>query len=303
MRRGKDSTPTTTAPAASPEAAVNTAPTATAWAPDRTRAEAQWHGTPGRRPWDYACEVAIPVLDTPDTLPLVIELLRRQTARPFIVLIDTGSTPASHARIEALRAPDVEVHSLRLHAVRHPSDFVAIAMDLAMSLCRTEHLFCTHADCFLTSRTVLAELIARCTAKNPAVGYQLTERAHSDWSRMVSHTCTMLHMPVMDRIGAGWSLRRLCTLRDVPHHPNILGANWPDTEILLNYLLWDHGYQADLIGTERNHARNTDARIDHVRSVTAGRLYSPAYAAQAEQWLAGAMNDARTRLHTWGAAA
>lgn len=275
-------------------------PAATAWAPSRDGAGgAPWEGRQPTKPWEYGVEVAIPCLDTPDTLPLVIDLLRCQSLRPYIVLIDTGSTPENLAQIEALRAPDVEVHSLRFGGVRHPSDFVAVAMDFAMSACRSNLLFTTHADCFLTSRTVLEELADQCSAETPAVGYQLTERAHEDWVRMVSHTCTMLHMPTMDRIGAGWSLRRLCNLREVQHIPNILGANWPDTEILLNYILWDHGIQAKLIGTEQNHARNTDARIDHVRSVTAGRLYAPDYERRSRDWLGSAISDAATRIAQW----
>lgn len=256
------------------------------------------HGS-GVKPWDFACEVAIPVLDTPDTLPPVIELLRLQTARPYIVLIDTGSTEQNFAAVSRLRAEDVEIHSLRFGAVRHPSDFPAIAMDLAFAACRTEHLFCTHADVFLRSRTVIEELLGKCSKDNPAVGYRITPRAHGDWINMVSHTCTMLHMPTMDRIGAGWSLRRLCNNREVEHRMSVLGDNWPDTELLLNYVLWENGIQAELIGDEANHARTLDQRIDHCRSLTAGRLYSPDYAAKCHEWLADAMSAARERIRLW----
>jgi glycosyltransferase involved in cell wall biosynthesis len=185
------------------------------WSPDRSKKSNQWHGSIEMKPWQYSCEVVIPVLDTPDILPICIELLRLQHNRPYIVVVDTGSSPENFKKINALAAEDVEVHSIKLNATRHPSDYVAIAMDLAMSLCRTDYMFCTHADCFLTSRNVITELLSRCNKNNPAVGYQLTERAHEDWKEMVSHTCTMLHIPTMDRIGAGWSLRS----RAYPKYP------------------------------------------------------------------------------------
>jgi hypothetical protein len=116
---------------------------------------------------------------------------------------------------------------------------------------------------------------------------------------MVSHTATMLHMPTMDKIGAGWSLRRLCNNREVKHIPNILGNNWPDTEILINYILWEAGYQASLIGKEANHERTLDKNIDHCRSITAGRLYSPEYAAKAQLWLDNAIAEAKERIESW----
>jgi hypothetical protein len=269
------------------------------WSPDRSLASDKWLGSIKKKPWDYKCEVVIPVLDTPDLIPICVDLLRLQYDRPYIVIVDTGSTPENFNLISQLASEDVEVHSIRLNSVRHPSDYVAIAMDLGMSLCRTDYMFCTHADCFLTSRSVITELLEKCNKNNPAVGYRLTERAHSDWAKMVSHTCTMLHIPTMDKIGAGWSLRRLCNKRKVNHVPNILGANWPDTEILLNYILWEHGIQAELIGTEENHARNKDHRIDHVRSVTAGRLYSKHYTDLSSGWLKSAVEEAQNRIKEW----
>lgn len=231
----------------------------------------------------------------------MIGLLRRQTLRPYIVVIDTGSSPEAFAKIERLRADDVEIHSLRFGGMRHPSDFPAVAMDLAFSMCRTEFMFTTHADVFLRSRAVVEELSRQCGAACPAVGYQMSPRSHPDWQHMVSHTCSMFHMPTMDRIGAGWSLRRLCNMHGLPHRKECFGANWPDTELLVNYTLWRNGFRAKLIGEEGNHRRVVDERIDHCRTLTAGRLYSPAYASQCEQWLAEAMKEARERLSQWWA--
>ena len=272
------------------------------WAPargDDPHNGKKWEGSYKIKPWNYACEAVIPVLDTPDTLPYVIELLRLQTARPHIMIIDTGSSDENFELIKKFQAPDVEVHSFRFNVVRHPSDFPAIAMDFAMSACRSDYLFCTHADVFLKDRRLIEKMRAKVDRECPAMGYQMTPRDHADWERMVSHTATMLHMPTMDRIGAGWSLRRLCNNRDVKHIPNILGNNWPDTEILINYILWDHGLQAALIGTEKNHERTNDEMIDHCRTITAGRLYSKDYADKAQVWLDDAIEKANERIKQW----
>lgn len=272
------------------------------WAPVRRHQKQfgkPWEGSHHLKPWNYACEVVIPVLDTPDTVKIVIDLLRLQTVPVYIVLIDTGSSPELFAEIDKLRAPDVEIHSLRFNGVRHPSDFPAIAMDLAMSMCRTEFMFCTHADVFLRRRHVIEEMLLKCSAENPAVGYQITPRDHPDWEDMVSHTCTMLHIPTMWRIGAGWSLGRLCSTRNVQHIPNILGNNWPDTEILINYIMWENGIRAELIGAEANHARTLDDNIDHCRTLTAGRLYSPQYAEKCQAWVDDAIKSAKERIEQW----
>lgn len=258
-----------------------------------------WQGRFTKKPWNFGVEVAIPVINNFETLPYVIDLLRLQTIKPHIVVIDTGSSELCYQKISQMRAEDVEIHSLRFNGVKHPSDYPAIAMDLMMSLCRTKYLFCTHNDVFLQRRDVIEELIDVCDDKTPAVGYQMSPRDHKDWEDMVSHTCTMLHMPTMDKIGAGWSLRRLCNNRQVEHKPNILGANWPDTEILLNYILWENGYKAKLIGKEENQKRTVDDRIDHCRTLTAGRLYSPKYAVKVNAWVVDAINKAKERIEVW----
>src|SRR5690606_25477504 len=113
-------------------------------------------------------------------------------------------------KIQKFRSEDVEVHSIRLNGCRHPSDYPAMAMDLAFSVCRTEYIFATHADVFLRRKDFIEYLLNLCNKENPAVGYELSPRSHEDWKGMISHTASMYHMPTMDEIGFGWSLRRLC---------------------------------------------------------------------------------------------
>lgn len=190
--------------------------------------QSPWEGSSKKKPWNYRVTAAIPCLDTVETVEICIELLRLQSERPYIVLIDTGSLGDQIQAMLQLQADDVEVHSLRLNGVRHPSDFPAMAMDLAFTVCQTEYMFATHADCFLRKRTFIEELLKMGQEISPVVGYEMSPRAHADWKGMVSHTATIYHMPVMDKIGFGWSLRRLCNMYNiVDYKPNALSPGWP----------------------------------------------------------------------------
>lgn len=259
-----------------------------------------WEGACLKKPWDFQVTAVIPVLDTPETLAVAIDLLRLQTNRPFIVVIDTGSTDEKLLEVQQMRAADVEVHSIRLNGVRHPSDFPAMAMDLAFSICRTPYLFATHADCFLRKQTLLAEMTELCTDAVPVVGYELSPRQHPDWKGMFGHTCTMFEMQVMDRIGAGWSMRRLAALYGLENHePRPDKPNWPDTELLLNYIIREHKIEPLLIGHEENFIRNKDDNIDHCRSLTGALLYNPEHYQKALAWAEEAMTEARQRINAW----
>ena len=259
-----------------------------------------WEGSDEKKPWDYKVTAAIPALDTSETLEICIELLRLQTERPFIIIIDTGSSGEQLEKMKNLQAPDVEIHFLRLNGVQHPSDFPAMAMDVAFSLCRTEFIFATHADCFLRKKTFLAELMEMARTISPVVGYEMSPRAHKDWEGMVSHTATIYHMPTMDKIGFGWSLRRLCNIYNIrDYKPSPLRPNWPDTEILGNYILRHQKIKPHLIGHEQNFERQIDENIDHLRSYTSGKLYSPTYYIKAKEWFEKAKKEALARMTAW----
>lgn len=259
-----------------------------------------WEGNCHKKPWEYGVTAAIPCLNTSETLPICIELLRLQTVRPYILIIDTGSIDEHLGPTLALRAEDVEVHTIALNGVRHPSDYPAMAMDMAMTLCRTEYLFATHADCFLRNRKLIEELIALCQNHSPVAGYELSPRSHDDWKGMVSHTATMYHMPTMDNIGFGWSLRRLCNRHGIVNYsPDPMRPNWPDTEILGNYILRENNITPYLVGSEENHARTLDDNIDHFRSYTSGKMYSPPYFKKTKAWYEDALASALERIETW----
>lgn len=273
------------------------------WSPAKGTGFKAQHGKIEKKPWEYPCEAWIPVLDTPNTMEYVIELLRLQTKRPYIVLVDTGSNKKNFEKLEDQFGDDddVEIHRLRFKAVIHTSDYPAFAMDLAMSVCRTEFLFHTHSDVFLKRRNVIEELLMLTDDIRPVVGYQMTPRKHADWEKMISHTCTMMHVPTMDKHSISHSLRKLCNrkgLEFVTNHPK-MGDNWPDTEILYNYMLWENGLKGKIIGTEQNHVRTNDDRIDHCRTLTAANLYSPQARDVRAGWVNDAIEQAQKRIELW----
>lgn len=265
-----------------------------------------WEGSCAKKPWDYEITAVIPVMETYESLCLCIELLRLQTKKPYIIVIDTGSEAENYKKIEELRAEDLEVHSIKLNGVQHPSDFVSMAMDLGQSLCRTEYLYATHADVFLMKRDFLECLCSICgdhlidSSKFPVVGYQISPRQHDDWEGMISHTASMYYVKTLDRIGFGWSMRRLASLYNLNNYkPNPMRPNWPDTEILGNVILRQHNIPTKIIGEELNFQRNKDENIDHCRSITSGLLYSPDYYKKATIWFEEAKKEALKRIELW----
>ena len=261
-----------------------------------------WEGGWRMKPWDFEVTVAIPVMDAYEAVEQIVELYRLQTERPYIILIDTGSM---NDDLRKLAAEDVEVHMLRLNGVKHPSDFPATAMDLAFSVCRTEWLLATHADCFPRNRGIVEELRRYNTA---VAGYEITPRPHSDWPGMVGHTLTMFHMPTMDDIDAAWSMRRLVRKYKHPdgasarHEINpATSPNWPDTELLINYQLRDAGIKPLIIGKEANATRTVDERIDHCRSWASAALYSKGsdYQAASQSWIEDGIIQAKARTKEW----
>lgn len=260
-----------------------------------------WEGSCTKKPWDYKITAAIPCIDSAETVQICVDILRLQTERPYIMLVDMGSSDEQIERMKKFHDDDCEVHFLRLNGVLHPSDFPAMAMDIAFALCRSEYIFATHSDCFLKRRNFLEELADISKEGNhPVVGYEMSPRGHNDWQGMVSHTATLYHMPVMDKIGFGWSLRRLCNMYDIrDYKPSPLKPNWPDTEILGNYILRYHKIKPHLIGSEQNFERQVDENIDHIRSYTSGKLYSPPYFEQAKEWFRDARKEALERILQW----
>lgn len=256
-----------------------------------------WQGRCARKPWGYRMTAAIPHLETPEALAVCIAVLRRQTERPFIMVVDTGSSLATRAILETMRAEDVEIHYLAAHGYCHASEPVAMALDMAQALCRTELLFHTHADCFLRRHDFLADMAERCTAANPVVGYRMSPRqGTAEWHGMVSHTATTLHIPTIARLGAVWSMQRMHTEFGVPWKIDGIPGGWPDTETGFGLILNAYGVTPDFIGDDLNGQRQVDANIDHVRSYAGSKLYEQGYHARACAWMEAAVKEAHERI-------
>lgn len=257
-----------------------------------------WAGSVSVKPWDFKVTVAIPHLNTPETLIPIVDLYRLQTVKPYVMIVDGGSPDNANAQLENLRADDLEIHYLRAHAYVHPSSQIAVAMDLAQTLCRTEYLFHTHADVFPRIRDLLAWFMSQCGAQEPVVGYQMSERVGTErWKGVVSHTATMLYMPRIRKLGATWDMARFFDVEPCPEHKTIGG--WPDTESGFDLCLRNASVRPKLIGNETNYQRFIDARIDHARSYPGSKLTGGDHWTKAEAYTAQAIADAQNRAQEW----
>lgn len=259
-----------------------------------------WEGSIEKKPWDYEITAVIPCLETNESIETVVSLLNLQTIKPYILIIDTGSCDETIRELSKLKSSNLELHTISLNGVKHPSEYPAMAMDLAMTLCRTDYLFATHADVFLKKKDFLEHMLNLCKEKSPVVGYQLSPRSHDDWRGMVSHTASMYDMKVMDKIDFAWSIRKLCRSKNLENYePSPLRPNWPDTEILGNYILRKNNIKPYLIGEEENESRTNDEYIDHFRSYTAAKLYSPKMFEKTKVWFEDALENAKMRICEW----
>lgn len=231
------------------------------------------------KPWvQHQVTVCIPHLDTPDILAVSVRLWQLQRNRPFLLVIDTGSVyKKSSDLLEQLsQIPGIEVARLGIHsAVEHLSDRVSIAMDYAFSRCPTEYLLATHIDMFPKHRGLVEKLVALCGEATPVVGWEMSPRGDSDSQTgrgylsdgYPGHVCTLFHMPVMDRIGAGWSIRRAHHAFGLPRgHTAVNG--WPDTELCLGKLLFANDIKPVLLGRETNDENQETDDWLHSRSST-----------------------------------
>jgi hypothetical protein len=264
------------------------------------RGDRPWQGSCSRKPWEYRVTVAIPHFESPECLEVIVRLHQRQSLRPFVVVVDTGSAPDALARVLQLRGPDVEVHSIACNGYEHASDPVAIAMDLAQSRCCTPFLFATHADCFPRSRDLLKTWVGACESGWDVVGYQMSPRVAGNWQQMPSHTATCYSVAYLDKIGSGWSMRRWEN-RDGTWKTRCRQAvvGWPDTETLMGDCLLAARARWFCVGAETNGNRHVDQWIDHCRSHIGHWLYNEGMYRQSSAWIQAALAEARSRLADW----
>jgi hypothetical protein len=263
--------------------------------------EKAWEGRIWPKPAGHKVTATLAHLETPHLLAPCIDLLRLQTEKPYILIVDTGSSLEVCARLEAeIRAPDCEIHYLKSHCYSHSSAPVGVACDLALALCQSEYLFMTHCDAFLRRRDYVAWLIALLELNDAgAVGYEMSPRdwITDQWRGMLSHTASLLHVPTMLRAGASFNFER-------GHHEFDLPRGdwaWPDTETTWNLVMQRQGVRRLLIGRETNHARHVDVNVDHPRSFASSSIYSESYNAEMAPQMALALNEARERAELWRA--
>jgi hypothetical protein len=248
-------------------------------------------------PWSYRVSVAIPYLSSPkypmlESTEIVCELLRAQTVKPFVMIVDTGSSWEEIKALEKLRREDVEIHYIRGNKWQHYSEVIAVALDLMWSACRTPYFFTTHNDCFPRRRDLLESLILQCKPERPVVGYSMDQRPGDEWQRCVSHTCTMFHVEALRNIGMAWSMRVADHVGMGPRIDMASVNGWPDTEITFNRCLRRAGITPTIIGQEQNLRRTVDANIDHSKSQT---IFAEDRYSIGQQ----SMTEARRRVEEW----
>jgi hypothetical protein len=69
-----------------------------------------WEGFVEKKPWDYEVTAVIPCLNTFETLKIAIELLRLQSIKPFIMIIDTGSEEEQIKKVFELKYSSYFIH-------------------------------------------------------------------------------------------------------------------------------------------------------------------------------------------------
>ena len=245
--------------------------------------------------------LVIPHRDTPDWLLTSVALWQAQSMRPFILVVDTASTSMSTEIVlkELKSSPGVEVSQLNVGKTEHASDSICHAMDYAFSRCPTTYLLATHVDVHPKRRDLVEHLMNLCNEENPVVGWEMSPRGpgglQGDFTGQTSddypgHCCILFHMPTMDRIGAGWSIRRSANVFGSARGPDPLVKGWPDTETCLGNLFFQHGIKPHYLGRETNHTNQETQYCTHARSRT-GLGETPRHQA--------AIRRARTRLKRW----
>jgi hypothetical protein len=264
----------------------------TAW-PEAVR------GTIARKPWQYAITAVIPCLDHSAETKLCVAILRLQTLRPYILLIDTGSRPHEARALEEMRAPDLEIHSIRANALPHTCSAIAAALDLGFSLAATPYAFTTHQDCFLRDRHFL-DFLAQKMPLHSVVGYQISPRRFEGWEKWFGHTAALWDLRDLDRIGATWTLRRAAAMLGMgPLATTPDPLNHIDTETAMNLAILRAGLATEQIGSEINFERTRDSWIDHARSLICTKLYFPDKYQAARAACDLAMIEAQQRISRW----
>lgn len=276
-----------------------------------------WEGRSRVRPYQYRVTATVAHLDTPEPLEAVLETLRAQTERPYLLVVDTGSLADRLAVVERWEREHEDLELIRYR----PKGFFAanwpcaVSLDFALAACQTEYLYLTHVDVFLKQPNYIEWLVSLCDAHTPIVGYQMSERPWWDgkpwagfWRRCPSHTATLLHVPTCHRLGLAWNMAHSCR-----HWSRPLGQYdyFPDTEIAFGLSMQRAGVgvrwlgepsrpepTALFLGTEPNHPYE-DAHLRHERSYTGNLIHARPELADRRRRMAEAIAESRARVASW----
>lgn len=218
--------------------------------------------------------IIIPHKDTPSWLRTSVGLWLAQEGEPNVVVVDTGSANAdiSHTLTALERHPRVEVARLGIKGTHaHPFDPVSMAFDYGLSRCPGEHLMTTHTDCFPKHRGVMNALRAACTARCPAVGWQMSPREGAPFAdNCMGLSCAMFHVPTLDRFGGSWLIRRAHNrfgeMRTQPE-----GTAWPDNETCMGHVFAENHIAQLFLGREGRDENQETEHFVHARSLTLSR--------------------------------
>ena len=280
--------------------------------PHRGLQRMPWEAPFAKQPRDYAVTALIAHLGTPRLLKLCVGFLLRQSVRPYVVIVDSGSPEAMLPDVFALRSEAVEVHTIACHGTDHAVAAACYAMDLGQTVCRTEYLWCVHSDCFVTRRTMLAELLAMADGgKNPCIGYvrrlkvtgdrligdrlqgtgDIRQKPTASFPAVTCNLSPVTSLPPATSLPLSpvTFVSHTCTLLHVPTLDDLdvtwsmrrllrqkKGAAQPpelDTEMAVNYRLAERGVKPIILGPETLDRLEIDSNRVHLRAATARGLY------------------------------
>lgn len=223
-----------------------------------------------RPPFPHRVTAVIPHRDTPDLLRLCIRFLERQTERPYIMVIDTGSRDDLLHGVLAMRSETTEIHQIACHGPDQIVASISHALDLGLSACRTDWMWCLHSDCFVTDRHMLEDMLALGGGGDfGAIGYRAPHGLSfgADGAGLLSSTCTLYHVPTLDRHEISWSIRRSERRAEGNGQPSFITP-----ELAAHSRLRERGVATFFIADEQPQGVEIDAHRVHLRAATARRI-------------------------------
>lgn len=238
-----------------------------------------------------------PTYRPPMTIAATIESCNHQSTGAKFIVVNTDPDQTRAQDDLALLQENHKIITFNFGGKRwaHQSAPVAAAIDAATDLCETEYLFLTHDDCWLNHNRLFAWMIELIQHHDtPVVGYEMSPRSWitDQWKGMVSHTCTMIHVPTIKKIKARWDIEACLKRTDLSRTT----GGWPDTETGFGLALKGAGIKPFFIGHESNKPLYIDENITHRRSLTSHRIYQPATANIDNSWITAEMAKLWTRL-------